>query len=133
MVVKNQNIAPPYISSNFALVRQVGLLIIIPCFLESSSEVVAAGNRAAQTCLVVRIYGSSCDSTEPTVALHCPFRFLSITEEHEYTPHRNGGKNGISGQSHFPFCRRVVVERIQTYGPKLYELTHVKKNHSIIA
>ena len=47
MVVKNQNIAPPYISSNFAMVREVGLLIIIPSFLESSSEVVTAGNRGS--------------------------------------------------------------------------------------
>ena len=41
MVVKNQNIAPPYISSNFALVREVGLLIIIPSFSESFFSEVA--------------------------------------------------------------------------------------------
>ena len=47
MVLKNQNIAPPYISSNFALVTEVGLLIIIPSFSESFvSEVAQHGAEA---------------------------------------------------------------------------------------
>ena len=57
MVVKNQNIAPPYMSSNFALVRKVGLLIIIPSFLESYSEVAQLETELLTTCLAVQIYG----------------------------------------------------------------------------
>ena len=55
MVLKNQNIAPPYISSNFALVREVGLLIIIPSFSESFfSEVAQHEAELLTTCLAVK-------------------------------------------------------------------------------
>ena len=47
MVVQNQKIALSYISSDFALTRLIGLLIIIPSFPESSSEVITAGKHAA--------------------------------------------------------------------------------------
>ena len=57
------------------------------------------------------------------LSLHCPLGFLSTAEEYEYTPHRNGGKNGICCRSHDPFyynsnpqpiiLRRYLIGRIQ--------------------
>ena len=44
-------------------------------------------------CLTVRIYGLWDTVVVTRPSLHCPFRSLSIAKEHEYTPHRNGGKN----------------------------------------
>ena len=112
MVVKNQNIAPPYIYSNFALVRLVGLLTIIPSFSESSSEDVVSGTRALLNLFgrknILTLGYSRCDSTERAY----PIRSLSIAEEHEYTPHRNGGKNGMCGRSHDPFYYNSNPQRL---------------------
>ncbi len=51
MVVLNQNIVKAYISLTSALIRLIGLHLIVASFLESSNEVVTAGNKAAQTYL----------------------------------------------------------------------------------
>ncbi len=71
MVVLNQNIAKSNISSILALIRLIGLHTIIPSFLEKYSEIVAAGNQAAQTCLRYKIVaiGYNCpNSVEPSQA-----------------------------------------------------------------
>ena len=46
------------------------------------------------------------------LSLHCPLGFLSSAEEQEYTPHLNGGKNGICGRSHDPFYYNSNPQRL---------------------
>ena len=60
------------------------------------------------------------------LSLHCPLGFLSAAEEQEYTPHRNGGKNGICGRSHDPFYYNSNPQRILS-SDKLEKIPLLKK------
>ena len=88
MVVNNQNIAAPYIYSNFALVREVGLLIIIPSFSESSfSEVAQQETKLLTTCLAVKNIRLKDTVVVTRLSLYCPLRSSLGSEEHEYIAH----------------------------------------------